>query len=295
MAKIGYWAFPPEWEPLIKKILKWNDRFFFTSVRRNNTLMTRKRLSGLSQRSLQPAAALEWQNLPSDTKSMWAEAAQSNAQTSFQLYLQEYAQSIKHEIEVPLTPSIFAQNNCGRCMITFPAAGFVLMQEHPYQYFVQRKVTGTRDQMELVSIIEDFDFPFKVGLSYRTELEALSENAKAVFLIEVLSHYQGQDIVTPYEVELPLVSDWHRIETTLKKPIGKPKEYIAYIDVLQCQGVIDFDNILLHHSGQNWARDFRCNNIRTNVTRSFIQIAKHWDPIIMPAGVFYDSIYYKLN
>jgi len=52
-----------------------------------------------------------------------------------------------------------------------------------------------------------------------------------------------------------------------------------------------FDNIIVEHTGQNWARDPFCNNVAQTFTRGFYQIPKHWAAVILPEGSWYDSIY----
>lgn len=294
MAKLSYWNFPAEWVPLIEKILMWNDRFLSVSVRQKRLFTSVKRKAGLTQASLQPLAASHWASLTQGERDNWASAASVSAQYSFQLFLQDVAARVKNELPEVGTPSDVVQYLCGRAVFTFPSAGFLLAQAHPYMYHVLRKVTGSRNSYEPVELIESFNLPMQFGLSYKTDLSSVGASPLARFYIEVVSHYQGRDIVTLDSINMPLTSAWTRETKTLTGVLGKPKSYTAYLDVQDCNGTMDWDNLLLFHSGQNWARDFRCNNVGASFTRSFYQVARNWEPLIQPPGAFYDSIYHQL-
>lgn len=295
MAKINYWQIPDEWVPLVEKLLAWNDRFFFPSVRSKRAFTSRKRVTGLTQRSLMPQASQSWQSLSAGEKDNWAAAAGVSNQTGFQLFLQDYVARVKNNLSVPGTPSTVVQHKVGRAVIAFPAAGFLLRQEHPFRYYIQRKVTGSRDSFEPVEIIEDFALPFTIGISHRTDLQSVGANSRARFYVEILSNYQGRDIVTEHSIQFGLTDPWRYDELVIASVQGLPKCYTAYIDVLDCDGTIEWDNVKLYHSGQNWARDFRCNNVRTTLTRAFYYIARNWEPVIEPPGFFYDSIHYEVG
>lgn len=294
MAKISYWQFPEEWLPLIERILAWNDRFFFTSLRRKPGAYSIRRKRIVTQNSLLPQISKAWQALDQSAKDEWADAAASEGQRSFRLFVQEYAQSYQYKVDPPQLPSIFAQNNVGRCVISFPAAGFQLRQEHPFEYQVVRNVTGKRSMQYIESVKEWLAFPFEIGISWRTNLTSVAPDPFAAFFVVVLSHYQGRDIETVTSIPFGHSDDWQRSVVEVDRPIGIIKGYTAYIDVNGYEGELDFDNVRLHHSGQNWARDFRCNNVQTSFTRAFQHVARHWEPVISPTGFLYGSVYWRL-
>ena len=208
--------------------------------------------------------------------------------------MQDVAVRVKNGLPVFGPPSDVVQYLCGRAVFTFPSAGFLLEQEHPFSYFVQRKVSGSRNSYEPVELTESFSLPFEFGLSYRTDLTSVGASPLARFYVEVTSHYQGRDIVTTQSIDFPLVQDWTRSVQTVSGVLGKVKGYTCFLDVQDCNGTLEWDNLRLYHSGQNWARDFRCNNVGASFTRSFYQVARNWEPIIQPPGAFYDSIFHAL-
>lgn len=294
MALISYWQVPDEWIPLVSKILQWNDRYRVASIRKKPGFFSVKRRQCLTLSSLQPRAAEEWAKLSQVEKEAWASAATASNQLSFQLFLRDVAARVKNDLTLPGTPSDYAQYLCGRVAIEYPASGFLIKQEHPFSYFILRKVRGTRDQYDPVEVLEDFDLPFQIGISWHTDLTAVGPNPRARFFVEILSHYQGRDIVSEHSIEFGLQDSWRRDTLTISSVLGKPKGYTAYLDVQDAQGVMDWDNVRLFHSEVNFARDPKCDHVGTSYTGAFFMVAKNWEDSISPPGVFYDSIYYNL-
>lgn len=293
MARLEYWAVPDEWWPLIQKILKWNNRFQFVSVRRNPLVSSRRRSRDITLRSIIPLASEIWATLTETQKAEWATAGTLSKYTNFQTFLRDLAGRLRNDLTYPGSANPYVQDACGRGVFAFPASGFLLRQDHPYSYYVLRKVRGTRSQYEPVRLVESFGLPLEIGISWRTDLTALNENAKARFYVEIWSNYQGRDIIKTYEIPFGLNDSWTRQTLTIENVKGILKGYTAYIDVQECQGVIDWDNVLLKHSGVNWARDFRCNSVSTAYTGSYIDIARNWEAEILPPGAFYGSVYYN--
>lgn len=293
MARLEYWAVPDEWWPLIEKILKWNNRFQFVSIRRSPLLSSRRRRRDITLRSIFPLASQIWSGLTTLEKDAWTTAGTLSKYSNFQTFLRDLAGLLRNEMSYPGTPNPYVQDSCGRGVIGFPASGFLLKQEHPYNYYVLRKVRGTRSQYEPHRLIESFGLPMDVAISYRSDLTAINGNALARFRVVVWSNYQGRDIYKNYDLDFDLSSEWTRLTLSISTVKGILKGYTAYIDVQECSGVLDWDNVLLKHSGVNWARDFRCNAVSTSYTGSFFEIARNWEADVLPPGAFYGSVYYN--
>lgn len=294
MAKISYMNIPEEWKPLVDKVLSWNNRFTSVSVRSKKGFISVKKKKGLTLKSLTPLASTVWASLSPTDKDLWKSAGLNTQQTSFQCFLRDISARVKNELSYPITPSNYVQYNCGRAVFEFPATGFLIKQEHPFSYFVARKVRGTRNQIEPVEIKEDFDLPFTVGISYQTDLSSVGPNSKACFYVDIVSHYQGRDIITTHTIDFGLNTNWTKSSLVISSVLGKPKSYTVYIEVSDCVGYIEWDNIILNHSGVNWARDPKCDNVGTSYTGSFYLIAKNWEPVVLPPGSAYGSIYYDI-
>jgi len=294
MARISYWQVPPEWKDLLEKIIIWNNRYGFVSVRRKSLFTSVKRKKNLTLKSVIPLASEQWALLTPAEKDAWASAGQKSNQKSFQLFVRDIAARLKNGLPYPGTPSDIVQYNVGRVMITFPAAGFLIRQEHPYKNWVMRKVRGTRDQYEPIELEESFALPLEISISHRTDLTSTGANSIARFYVEVTSHYQGREIVSTFSIDFGLQDSWRNDSLVIDKVPGFVKSYTLYIDIQNAEGVMDWDNVRAVHSGVNWARDSRCDNVGVSFTGSFFFVARHWESLILPPGAFYDSIYYNL-
>jgi hypothetical protein len=135
------------------------------------------------------------------------------------------------------------------------------------------------------------NFPVKIGLNYRAELESVSSPNFAKFYIRFWHSYQGEDRFSEFSIPLDYVTDWKHGELTISGVIGYFIRYDLYFHLKGLIGDLYFDNIKVEHTAQNWARDPFCNNVNQTFTRGFYQIPKHWAPVVLPEGSWYDSIY----
>jgi hypothetical protein len=181
----------------------------------------------------------------------------------------------------------------GRITIAGSATSAKIAQLHPKTYYTLRKISGTKSKYEPVQIIEDFQLPLELGLSWKTNLVSAGANPRARIFIVVSSHYQGRTLETEVALNFGLNDEWKRESATLSQVVGIVNGYTAYIEAHDVQGDIFFDNLSLFHSGQNWARDPFSYNIASAYTRAFFQIPKHWVSIDITEGVSYESFYYN--
>lgn len=242
-----------------------------------------------------PTASQFWAGLSTLQKDAWASAGLASNQTGFQLFLRDVAIRINNDLEVPGTPSDIVQYKVGHIEIGGSATEIKLEQIHPVRYFTYRKITGTRDQYNPTEVVENFDLPIEISISWHTALTSAGASPIVKFYAVVLSHYQGRDIETPLEINFGLTDDWRRSTVSLSTVIGLVKGYSVYIQASDVTGIIEFDNVRIYHSGQNWARDPRCDSVNSAFTKAFAQIPRHWAPEIMPTGAYFESRFYALE
>ncbi len=284
---------PPEFVISYSKALSINDRYTFSSVRRARLFNSRARIKNITQKSVLPAASLAWAALNSTDRELWNSAGVHSNLTGWRLFVKDFAWSQKLELGSPLVPSDEYQVEVGRISITSPASFAKIAQLHPSVYYVLRKVTGTKSMYEPVQIIESFQLPLELSLSWNTSLTIAWAQPLARIFAVVYSHYQGRDMETELQIQFGLNDEWTRNTVSLSSVIGRVKGYSVFIEAVDVTGDIYFDNLSLIHSGQNWARDPYCYNIASTYTRAFFQIPKHWVTIDIPEGAFYDSFYYN--
>lgn len=291
MAKTSFIQIPAGMEDAFYKILQPGDRFNFPRIRRKNLFISRKRVKGLTQKSLLPAISEVWAGLSAPAKGAWQTAADEMGMTAFKLFTQDQSARIKNDVAGVATPSILHQSWVGKIQVDSPADYFKIAQFHPSTYFLRKKVRKY-DRYEEVKVTELVSLPLTIAISYRSNLTAIvGQTPKARFYALVISLYQGRQIENILEIPFDLVSDWERLEVSLSSVIGAVNGYTLFIELENVNGTLEFDNVKSYHNAQNWARDPWCNDINQTLTSVWFQIPKHWAPVDMPESAFYDSVY----
>jgi hypothetical protein len=291
MAKTSYVEVVPELEDQFFLGIRSADRFVHARLVRKPLLFSVKKKKGISQRSLLPQISEIWNSFSDEQKQAWNDAGAVMGLSGFKLFVQDQVARIKQGLSGTATPSLLHQSWVGCIHIEAPADEIKLVQIHPRFYWVQRKVKGTKNMYEPVLVQEFFGFPVKIGLNYYATLEEVSSPSFAKFFIRFWHSYQGEDKFSEFSIPLDYVSDWKHSELTIDGVIGYFIRYDLYFHLKGLRGDLYFDNIIVEHTGQNWARDPFCNNVNQTFTRGFYQIPKHWAPVIFPEGAWYDSIY----
>lgn len=291
MVKTTYIQVSGAAEELFYNGLNPNDRFMFSRLVRKDSLLSRKRKKGLTQKSLLPTIAALWAGFTTEQKNAWSAAAAEIGRNGWQLFVQDQCVRIKNEMAGTATPSLLHQSWIGELKIASPATEIKLAQYHPNFYWVKKKISGSKNMYEPVKITESFALPLKIGLNYYSNLTAEGSAPSACFYAEVYYSLQGVNLSAILPIYLDLQSGWKYAEVSLSSQIGIVIGYTLFIHLKDLRGEIYFDNIIAEHSGQNWARDPYCLNIDTTFTRAFYQIPKNWVAEILPEGAEYDSIY----
>jgi len=291
MAKVEYVYIIPGLEDIYFTGIMSSDRFIYSRMARKVYFYSRKRKAGLSQRSLLPLISELWSGFSNEEKQNWSDAAACMGLSGWQLFVQDQCARIYNDIPGVATPSLLHQSWVGQLHVESPADQIKIVQIHPHFYWVSKKIKGTKNMYEPVLITEDLGLPLKIGLNYKSELIPVSTPNLAKFYARFWHSYQGQDRYTELEIPLNYSTDWVHAEATLTELIGYVIRYDVYIHLTGLNGDLYFDNVEIIHSGQNWARDPYCKDIKQGFTRAFYQIPKHWAAVILPTGAWYESVY----
>lgn len=316
MAKTSYQLIPTEFNLSYSKALQSGDRFTFPRVRRKTLFISKNRKKGVTQKSLIPILSPVWQALTQEERDAWNSAGIQANMTGFKLFVRDKSLRIANDIEGYAIPNNLYQTTVGTLIISEPATSLKIQQLHPLEYWVQRKVRGTRSQYEPIKIIESFGLPLEIQINYKADLTAVDSALDSAecgvaqcgviilgtFTTEVIarfycicySHYQGLTFENIVEIPFTLQQDWIHAEATLPPIIGKDRGYTAFIEIQNARGSLYFDNIEINHSGQNWCRDPHTIDINQSFTKAFYQIPKHWAPVDISDGAFYGSLYYNV-
>jgi hypothetical protein len=291
MAKTTYSLIPAGFDFSFSKALSSGDRFTYARYRRQIGFFSRKRRAGMTQKSLLPQIALDWAALTPTEQDAWATAGAEMGLNGWRLFVQDSCKRIINEIETATTPVTTHQVMAGLLDIDSPATGIKITQLHPLDYWVSRKVTGSKNMYEPVKVTESFGLPLELEISYKSDLTSLGAGSSAAYYALVYSHYQGRTIENVCRVELDLSSDWEVLTASISSVVGLVRGYALFLEVVNCTGSLWVDNIKATHSGQNWVRDTYCKDIDQGFTRAFFQVPKHWVGVDIPVGASFGSVY----
>lgn len=266
-------------------------RFIHAHVAMKRTLISVKRIKGLTQKSLLPTIAAFWGALTTPQKAAWTAAGAQSSLNGWRLFVQDMCARIKNGIAGVATPVTLHQSWVGALEIEAPAIEMKIAQLHPSSYWVYKKVVGKKAMYEPVVVTENFALPLVLSLNYKSELTSQGAGAFAKYYAEIWHSYQGVDLISTCEISLDLVADWKNATATLSSVIGQVIGYNLYFHLYNVRGILYIDNVKATHSAQNWVRDPFCKDIYQGFTKAFYQIPKHWAAVILPTGAELDSIY----
>lgn len=309
MAKVRGIYIPDELRPSYNRNLQQRDRYFQGVVQGQRRILSRREVRELrrpariaspmvGRGSLFKFLSPYWRNLTSQQKQIWGQAAQHSSLNGWQLFISDNAARIREDLNFPLPPSEKWQVRTGALKIEAPSDGIILKQEHPLDYFVARKVAGRPWKLEPVLIKESFSLPLTLEISYKSNLTInpnYNENSqgkrRARYLAEIWTSYQGQDEYAEIEIPFQQQTDWTRASGDNLKIRGHIISYNLKLEIVGFYGEVLFDNIRAIHSGQNWARDPRCDDITKEFTKGLALVPPFWIPLLLPNGSTFSTVY----
>jgi len=313
MAKTTYIDIIPGLENQFFSGIRRDDRFVFSKVAKKNVFLSRKRKTGLTQKSMLPVVSELWAGLSNEKKEAWAAAGAQCNLTGWRLFVQDTCARIISDLPGVATPSLLHQSWVGQIHIEAPASEAKIVQIHPHYYWVLRKVAGKKGMYEPVLVTEDLALAFKLSINYCSNLSVVGSNPFAKFYARFWHSYQGADRYSDFVIPLDFDTSgiqpdcWKSAEATISlygvddfgnanygsesELLGYYIRYDLYLWISGLRGDLYFDNIKVEHSGQNWARDPFCQDVNQGFTRAFYQIPKHWAAVTLPEGAWFESVY----
>lgn len=291
MVKVSNVMIPPEWAELWAKVVGVADNRTRGVSRKRGYLPSRKRVSELTTKSLLPQIKTLWNGLTPTEQAAWKAAAAVTGMNGWNLFVQDTAYRIKYGISGLASPSLLHQYKAGRIEIEAPADRVELTQYHPAEWYVSKKMRGNTQVYEDIRITEILALPLLVGASFRSNLVAVRPDYRAKFYATIYSSYQGRTIETEAGFNIPLSSGWTSETATATEVIGVARSYDLHIDLDGVRGWFEWDNVRAVHTGTNYARDARCNDVNNELTASNWQIEKSWEETYLPNGTAFDSVY----
>lgn len=302
MAKTQAIEVSDELRPLFNKTFEQRDRFVYGVLQGHKRILSRRKRRELSRvpvfnspmigrGSLFRFLAPLWGELNPTQKNTWRNSGQVTGLTNWQLFISDNAARIRHSLTLSVPPSDLWQVKAGHFKIEAPASEIILKQDHPLDYWEVSKVRGQSWKRELVLIRESFGFPLTLALRYKSDLTAEGPTQSARFFARIWTSYQGQDIETDVAINLNPSTDWTFDQVTVTGLKGYFVGYTLFFEIKGYRGELLFDNIEANHSGQNWARDMRCNFINQKFTKAFALVSPYWQVVSLPEGSSFLSVY----
>lgn len=291
MAQTGALDIPPELLELFRRVVSSTSNRTSGAIRKSGYLPSRARVVELTTRSLLPQIRDAWAGLSPTQQAAWKAAAAVTSMNGWNLFVQDTAYRIKYGMPGLAVPSLLHQYKVGRVEINAPAQRVVLEQLHPNKYYVSKKMRGDTTLREDVAVFEPFHLPLTVGCSYRSDLVDVTGTGSAKFYAIVYSQYQGRTIENQVGFDIPLQTDWTQQQATITEVIGTSRDYNIWIVLDGVRGWFEWDNVVALHTGTNWARDKRCNDVNNNLTKANFQIEASWEEQFLPTGAGFDSVY----
>jgi hypothetical protein len=291
MAKTSYVEVPLEMEQAFKQCLQSGDRYTFPRIVRKHRYVSRERKSFLRRSQMVSQCAEIWKNFTQTVRDSWIAASLESGQRGYSLFVQDQVYRIKYGIPGEATPSLLHQYKVGRIVILAPSNDIRIAQFHPSSYYVYKKISGTKSQYQAVPVSEIFSLPLTISINYKSNLVSAGAFPSARFYAEVYHNYQGNTLTTTLECDLDLSTDWVNISANLSSVAGLAIGYNLYIDIHDCTGELQFDDVKATHNLTNWVRGFQCNQIDQSFTKQFYQVPRNWVPEIISDDAFFDSVY----
>lgn len=291
MAQVGALDIPPELLELWRKLISPTNTRVTGAIRKHGYIPSKVQVVKLTNQSLLPEIRTAWNGLSAPAQAAWKAAAAVTTMNGWNLFVQDTAYRIKYGISGLATPSLLHQYKVGRIEIAAPAQKTILAQYHPNKYYVSKKVRGNTTVREDIAIFEKLQLPLEIGCSFRSNLTAVTGSPKAKFYAIVYSSYQGRTIETQVGFDIPLTSGWTQNTASISAVIGVARDYNIWIELDGVRGDFEWDNVVALHTGTNWARDKRCNDVNNELTIANYQIEKSWEEQFLPTGAAFDSVY----
>ena len=276
MAKTQTITIPSGLENLQAQSLEQRDRFVLGVVQSHKSLPTRATKERLRRQSIFSILSPFWRQLTADEKSQWAVAGATSGLSNWQTFISENAGARRHGVSFPVSPSVFHTGNIGYLFSALSSGTFHAFQAHPKKYQIAAPIPRKRWKSELKTITEPFSFPLELKIRYLLTVLASGDNPSVRFFARVRSNYQGRDIVEDHSIDLVANTSWEEKTLRIDSQLGYLVSYSLHFESVDTSCFLYFDNLSAAHSGTNWLRDPKCNQVNRRFIRGFSVVPPYW-------------------
>ncbi len=221
MAKVFRMDLPPEYEPLIKKILAWFDNLKYPVWATRYFHNTRSAKKRNLEKTLIPVIKEYWHNLSASEKNQWKQAALNCGYTNYQLFVADTAYRMLNNLSYPRTPNNY------------------------YQLYVLNMKNLTPEEAVYFRLhLKDLTGPIEINVSYKQTIYIA--NPSKSFKITVKGFYfdGGLNILDEKTYEAPLSSTpWTNISINFNYPERRYFHFISEFLLPDIKSEVFIDNI----------------------------------------------------
>ena len=276
MAKTQTIQVTPGQEQLQRQALEQRDRFVLGVVQSHKSLPSLTTRRRLRAQSIFRILAPYWRALSDSEKATWSDSGDVSGLSGWQAFISENAGARRIGDTVPTDPSNFHTGNVGRLITLANTSDFLATQSHPQKYLALRPVPRQTYKSELTTITEPFSFPISLTIRYQFTQITAGTDPVARYFIRITTSYQGADIVREYSINFVSGDPWREVTLTITGQLGFFVSYELGLELKNQFAIFHFDNIVALHSGTNWARDPKCNEVDRIFRRAFSLVSPYW-------------------
>ena len=295
MAKTQTLTIPPGQEFLHRQSIEERDRFILGVVQAHKRITPLREKQRLRSQSIFSLLSPFWRALSDSEKASWSTSGATSGLNNWQAFISENAGARRTGQTLPVDPSNFHTGNVGLIASVLNVCHFSAVQFHPQKYLVARPIPGRTWKSELTTITEPFSFPLTLRIRYIFSVQSTGTDAVARYFARVTTSYQGEDIVRDYPITLIPGSAWREVTLTITGQLGFFVGYELHLEMINHAAFLYFDNIEATHSGTNWARDPKCNQVDRKFTKAFSLVSPYWS-VQNSVGInSFNSDYFPFN
>jgi len=293
MALVDGFNLPPEYDETFFRDVRWGNEFVNQRLIMKERPLSRAQKALVVDTSVLPEVASLWSGLTDEQRQSWSDSGVYSVQSGYNLFVQDTSYRITNGLSGVATPSAYHQYKVAR--VDFSGfSSWQIRQVHLRDYVVPRRIPGTQDRFEPVSVHEEATFPLVVRFSLKSAVEPLGSDS---FFFVLARLYYYEDSILKYTTKsyrLPDVADWSFVEWSVPEIAFPIEKYEIQFTWTISSGGFFFDNFSVVHSGQNWSIDHNCDTITPWKRDLGASLAPPWQSVA-PVDYMPVSSYYPLS
>lgn len=247
---------------LLEKSIKIRDRYGDPRMDKKDVVWRKRNYKDFQIESQIDSAALLWDVQADDTRALWNAAGAACGLTGYQLWLQDIGFRLLNNLPGIPVPSTFHQYKVLRYDLGAVAEYFQIYQYHPKNYSLRVPIVGKKNAEQVVAITETVTSPLVIEFDYKANLEWTPGASMFRLWVQVQGTKSGAPKTSNFYLALEEQTDWIHAVKSCVLDFDTISGYFVIFDGSDYSGFFDLDNIVVEHSGQNWAYDPRCEDVK---------------------------------